>query len=87
MRTERLSWHSISERLGKKSSTCRMHWVKLQQVVAKQEWSDEADEALKNAYKRKKGDMWSMLATEMGFQGNWRVMESRVFELGKKGLK
>jgi hypothetical protein len=64
-----------------------MHWQRLQERLGFQGWSAEMDVALKDAYQKKKAGMWTSLATEMGFQGNWRVLEAKAFELGKKGLK
>ena len=68
MRAQGISWSAISEALGKKKTTCYMHRMKLQEVGAYRNWSSTYDEALKNAYQRKKGHMWNMLANEMEFQ-------------------
>lgn len=87
MREEGVAWNIIAERVGKKKSTCQMHWARMQDSMAAQAWDEENDKAFKNAYQKKKGDMWNLLAHEMGFQGNWKILEAKAFEFGRKGLK
>lgn len=81
MRGESASWDLVSETIGKPRTTCHGRFAKLEKVVVEQNWSQENDEALKAAYQKKGGDMWTILANEMGFQGNWRVLEAKAAKL------
>ena len=54
---------------------------------ALENWSPEVEEAFKKAYEKRKGDVWKLIAGEMGFNGSWQVLEAKAFELGKKRLK
>jgi hypothetical protein len=86
MRGEGASWDLVSEMIGKPRTTCRGRVAKLEKIVVEQNWSQENDEALKAAYQKKKRDMWAILANEMGFQGNWRVLEekgAKILNFGK----
>jgi hypothetical protein len=87
MRGEGVSWDIIAETIGKPRTTCRERFAKLEKTHVEENWSQENDEAFKAAYQKKKGDMWAILANEMGFQGNWRILEGKAGKLlifGKK---
>jgi len=87
LRAQNVPWAMISERVGKKKTTCHMRYVKLQEKAAEHEWTTENDTLLREAYKKSKSDIWNIVTTKMGVNCNWKVVENRVFELGKKGLK
>ena len=87
LRNENIPWSEIAERLGRNLKTCHSRFSKQQIQDTQREWSAENDEALKAAYKRKKADLWTQLGREMGFSGNWRVIEKKVFEQRLSSLK
>jgi len=87
MRAAKIPWPEIAKVLGKKPAACQMQHTRLQQKAAFLGWNPEMEISLKEAYEKKKGDMWRLVASEMGFSGNWKVLESKVLELGKKGMK
>lgn len=70
MRGEGASWDIIAETIGKPRTTCRGRFAKLEKTRVEENWSQENDEAFKAAYQKKTGDMWAILANEMGFQRN-----------------
>ena len=87
MRMEGLGWEAIGKGLGRTSNSCRFRFARLQNKITRENWDEEAEEKLKIAYQKKKASIWSSVATEMGFEGNWRVLEAKAFEIGAKGLK
>jgi len=87
MRAAKVSWREIGESLGKRPATCQMQYTRLQQKAAFHGWTPENEMSLKEAYEKRKGEMWRLVAAEMGFDGHWKVLESKVLELGKKGMR
>lgn len=87
MRTEGLGWEDIGKRLGRTAPSCRFRFTRLQTKTATQGWDEQAKERLKFAYKKRKVSIWSSVAAEMGFEGNWRALEAKAFEMGIKGLQ
>jgi hypothetical protein len=57
------------------------------QESVEQEWTEERDASLKRAYQKKRSDIWTVVAKEMGFQEDWRCIEAKIFEIGLKKLK
>ena len=87
MRSQGLSWNEISLHFGRKIVTCHAHFTKLHEKATKGAWSAETDLALKGCYEKRKAEFWKNIANDMGSNYNWKVLEDRAFELGKKGLK
>ena len=86
MRAQGVPYSTIATRLGKGVSNCKMHFMRMQDKVAAKNWTAEMDRALEKAYQQKRMELWKLVANEMGCQTNWKVIEQRVFEIGKKGL-
>jgi hypothetical protein len=86
MRAQGVPYTTIATRLGKGLSNCSMHFMRMQEKAAAENWNPEMDSALKKAYQQKRTELWKSVANEMGNQTSWKVIEQRVFEIGKKGL-
>jgi hypothetical protein len=73
--------------LRRTADSCRFRFARLQTKIATEGWDAQAEENLKSAYRKRKASIWSSVAAEMGFEGNWRVLEVKAFDMGIKGLK
>jgi len=82
-----VSWDQISKALGKNQTTCRMHLKSLEEKATMAAWSEDMELAFKQSYQKKKGEIWKIVAMDMGYNCTWAVLENKAFELGKKGLK
>lgn len=80
-------WKTISEKLDRHLENCRSRYAALRKKNTLETWSSEVEEVFKKAYEKKKADVWKSIAAEMGFNGTWQVLETKAFELGKKGMK
>lgn len=87
LRKNGATWTEVAIRLNKKRTTCYARWATLQSKEATRNWTREDDEALKKAYHLAKPKMWRSVADLMNFEGDWRVVEAKVFELGLKQMK
>jgi len=59
----------------------------MQQKVAVGLWSPEIETTFKRVYEKNKAEFWKALSQQMGAKVDWRFLETKAFELGKKGLK
>ena len=82
MRSENIPFSVIAERLGRNSTTCQTRLLRKTIRNTHKEWSGENDVALKAAYKKRKAEVWTIVAKEMGFSGSWQVIEKKIFEHG-----
>jgi hypothetical protein len=87
MRETGCTWSRVAEKLGRKHTTCLMRLAKLQTHDAMQTWSDQDDKDLKAAYKKRKREIRGILAKEIDFSGDWKVIERKIFEYGVGGTK
>ena len=87
MRSEGVNWNEISRHFGKKANACKMHYAALQEKATKEAWSADMEVALKECYEKRKAEFWKTIANDMGNKCNWKVLENKALELGKKGLK
>jgi hypothetical protein len=87
LRKEGLPWEKIATQIGKPTSTCCRRYDKLIRESVKQNWSEELDVAMKRAYHKKRSDFWTAVASEMGFEEDWKIIEARIFEIGLKRMK
>ena len=78
MRAENISWTEIANTIGGKTpDACRKLYTRLGERAAQQAWSPEMDLALDEAYEKKKPDIWHLIGAEIGFKGNWKVLEKK----------
>jgi len=55
---EGLSWSEIGKRRHTNPITCHTHFVRLQQKVAVDTWSEQTETTFKKAYEKSKADFW-----------------------------
>jgi hypothetical protein len=58
----------------------------VQEKATAENWTAERDNALKEAYQKKRAELWKVLANEMDSQTSWKVIEQRIFKIRRKGL-
>ena len=87
MRAQGANWLEIAVKLGKTAGACSAYYIRLNKRKSEAAWSAENAAALKTAYQQARADMWKMAASAMGYNGSWKVLEAKAFELGMKGLK
>jgi hypothetical protein len=80
-------WQVIGKRLGRSSHSCRFRFARLLTKTAIHEWDEHSEERLKTTYQKRKASIWSSVAADMGFEGDWRALEAKAFEMGIKSLK
>lgn len=78
------TWKQISEALDIPVTTCRERYHKL--VAKETDWTEELDMKLERAYVICREEMWKRIARIVDGAGgvNWRAVEDRVWELGKR---
>jgi hypothetical protein len=68
------------------AASIEFHFRALKVQTGKANWSYDDDLALKRAYQKKKNEFWAGVATEMGFEGSWKVVEKKAVDVGLKTL-
>ena len=86
MRQQNIPFSEIAKRLGKKPITCSVHLGRIRRRFAARAWDDDMERGFRAAYERKKREFYKSIADEIGFNGDWRVLEvkARSYESEKK---
>lgn len=89
LRAENIPWAQICKinGEGKSANACQKQYYRLCDKAAEQSWSPQMDLAFEEAYDKKKAEMWHLVAVEIGFKGNWKVLEKKFLARAKGTFK